>query len=157
MRKQPIKWTREMDERLRELYPTTLNDNIAKELGLIKHQIEHRAHYLGLKKPPGFKQEHMAESMAKRRTDTPACRNNPGRFRKGYIGGKDRWFKKGHRFPPEKERQRIENVTKARRKQTYEELLRIKYGLRRQTKMPMPEKVYNINKEKYFRNDEEQH
>ena len=112
MRKKQIKWTPQMDDRLRELYPTTINDNIAKDLGLIKHQVEHRAHRLGLKKPEGFKR------------------------------------------PPEKEKERIEHVTKARRKQTYDELVRIKYGLRRKTKMAMPEKVFYINKEKYIDNED---
>lgn len=154
MRNRQIKWTPQMDDRLRELYPTTINDNIAKDLGLIKHQVEHRAHRLGLKKPEGFKREHMAESMAKRRTDTIACRNNPGRFREGHTKGIEYRFREGHHFPPEKEKERIEHVTKARGKQTYDELVRIKYGLRRKTKMAMPEKVFYINKEKYIDNED---
>lgn len=154
MRSKPIRWTPQMDARLRELYPTTINANIAKDLGLTLHQIEHRAYLLSLKKPEGFKREHMAESMAKRRTDTIACRNSPGRFKKGNPIGMEHRFREGHHFPPEKEKERIEHITKSRRKQTYDELVRIKYGLRRKTKMAMPEKVFYINKGKYIDNED---
>lgn len=144
------KWTPQMNERLRELYPIMLNSDIAKEFGMTKSQVEHHAHDIGLRKPPGFNEAHQKESLSRRRP----CKKNAGWFTKGHSIGKRNRFTKGHRLDPETERKRIERVTEARRRQTYEELLRIKYGLRRKTKMPMPDKVYYINKEKYI-NDED--
>lgn len=145
------KWTPQMNERLRELYPIMINSDIAKEFGLTKHQVEYHAHAIGLRKPPGFNKEHLQESLARRRP----CRQNAGWFAKGHSIGKGHRFKKGHRLDPDTEKKRIEHVTASRRKQTYDELIRIKYGLRRKTKMPMPEKVYYINKDKYIKNDHE--
>ena len=74
MKAKPAKWTAEMDNRLRDLYPKLLNSDIAKHFNLTKHQIEYRAEYIGLKKPPGFKQQHMQESCAKRNLNTARAR-----------------------------------------------------------------------------------
>lgn len=150
MKAKPAKWTAEMDNRLRDLYPKLLNSDIAAHFNLTKHQIEYRAEYIGLKKPPWFKQQHMQESCAKRNLNTARARASKGRFRKGHSIGMDHRYTTGHHLTPEEDAARIRHITESRRKQTYEELLRIKYGLRRQTKLQLPDKVYNIDKKKYF-------
>lgn len=147
--RQQKKWTEAMIQTLREGYADRLNRDIAAELGVPLRAVEWWAHRLGLKKPPGFLEAHKKEIYGKRR---PA--HHKGQFTKGW--------KLGHRFAKgwaeseteEHRRERIRKSTEARRRQTYDELLRIKYGLRRKTRLPLPDKVYYIDKSKYFKEDE---
>lgn len=142
-------WTNEMEEKMRREYPTRFNADIAKDLRMTVRQVIYKAREMGLEKEPGFIEKHKAEIYARRNLDTPACRNNPGRFKKGGQQGKEHWYKPGHKLPAELLEQRTRHIRASRRKQTYEELLRIKYGLGRKTKLALKSTVYYIDKSKY--------
>lgn len=144
-----VAWTEEMLRTLTEEYPDKLNAEIAQRLGVTKAVVEHKARELGLRKPPDFNERHRKAIYARR---TVPYRND-GWFRKGTRTGEESRFRKGHTESEEGKAGRITSVTKARRKQTYDELVRIKYGLRRRTRLRLPRKVFYINKEKYIDDD----
>lgn len=144
------RWTEKDRERLRHLYPQKLNAQIADEFGVTIESVKTQARKMRLYKPEGFSQLMKKEIYARRNNNSQASRRNHARFKKGNRVGEANWFRHGPRQPSEEEKNRLTKSTSARRKQTYDELLRIKYGLRRQTKLHLPDKVYNIDKKKYF-------
>lgn len=144
------KWTEEMIQKLREGYADRLNRDIAKDLGVSVRSVEWWAGRLGLRKRPGFLTDHRKEIYGGR-----VCRANPGWLKKGHDVGRDHWYKDGHQEAADVRERRLAASAKARRRQTYDELVRIKYGLRRRTRLRLPDRVYWIDKSKYIKEDDE--
>lgn len=142
-------WTEEKVRLLKEGYASKINADLAKELGVSKSAVEHKAIELKLRKPPGFQHQHKDEIYPKRQYV-----RNPGWFKKGNRYSEEFWFN-GERLPEEKEAERVAKMTKTRRKQIYDELMRIKYGLRRQTRLNLRDKVYYIDRKKYIEDEDD--
>ena len=137
-------WTKEMLETLKEGYPHRLNADLAKELGVSTNAVAKKAAKLGLRKEPGFHEKNRKAIYGRRVTLW-----NKGWFKKGNTIGAEHRFT-GKKEPEHRKAERIEKDTAARRRQTYDELIRIKYGLRRRTRLRLPEKVFYVDKKKYI-------
>lgn len=133
---------------LTEEYPDKLNAELAEKLGVTQNSLSYKARSLGLEKSKDFFRKNRKAIYGKR-----VCYANKGWFRKGTRTGEESRFQKGHTESEERKAGRISSVTKARRRQTYDELVRIKYGLRRRTRLRLPRKVFYINKEKYIEDE----
>lgn len=144
-----VVWTEEMLRTLTEEYPDKLNAELAEKLGVTQNSLSYKARSLGLEKSKDFFRKNRKAIYARR----TAPYRNDGWFRKGTRTGEESRFRKGHTESEEGKAGRITSVTKARRKQTYDELVRIKYGLRRRTRLRLPRKVFYINKEKYIEDE----
>ena len=98
-----VRWTPEMDARLRELYPHYRTQDVAEAMGLRVSQVNGKAHLLGLLKS----REYLASEQSTRLR--PGCAPNAGTFKPGHAtwnkgmsyaaGGRsiETQFKPGHR------------------------------------------------------------
>lgn len=137
-------WTKEMLDTLTEGYPHRLNADLARELGVSVNAVAKKAGRLGLRKESGFRDKNRKAIYDRRVTLW-----NKGWFRKGNTIGSEHRFT-GEEETDQRKAERIEKVTAARRRQTYDELIRIKYGLRRRTRLRLPERVFYVDKKKYI-------
>lgn len=135
-----VVWTEEMDDTLKRLYPTTLNIDIMRTLGISESTFYRRVKLLGLTKADNYaetykKEHHRRQCIAERKKT-----NCPTRIKKGEHKSPATEFKSIPMSDEDKEMHR-----RIRMEQVYEERVRIKYGLPQKTKIKFKEK-YDLTK-----------
>lgn len=126
-----IKWTREMDRKLEQLFPDERNEVVARRLGCGVRTVERHARMLGLEKSEAFKERAKEMSADGYRRYCEYMRITGQKIvRKGVCG---KPFEKGHRFPPEVEARRI----KAIQDRAWDERVRFIRGVARKTRWQM--------------------
>ena len=104
-----IYWNRDMLDRLRRDYPTTLNDELAGCLGVSPSTMHRKVRELGLKKDPDWlarvwEERRRWAQVEKRRLGHPGC------FRKGERRSQATEFKAGHILTPEQLQKRSQSM-----------------------------------------------
>lgn len=100
-----IYWTPDMLRQMRELYPVTLNEELAGILGVSHRTLTRKARQLGIQKDPTWlrgiweERRRMAQMMSR-------ALGYPGKFQKGRRAYPDGEFKKGHQESPETKEKR---------------------------------------------------
>ena len=88
-----IHWSEPMIQKLRRLFPTTKNEDIAIELGVSVRTLIRQARALGLMKSPEWMAEHSRQNCRIMRI-LNKCRGNSGMFKKGVRKSPATEFKK---------------------------------------------------------------
>lgn len=141
-----IEWSEEMLQVLKENYATEINGDLAARLGVGVRALRYKAQAMGLKKASDFRS--WPEVRRRIRIGLTCC-DRTYYFREHPEVGEKTRFRKGNSFSPEKERARQQKATAARRRQTYDEKLRLKYGLRQETRLKLKTEYY-VDRAKYF-------
>ena len=122
-----VKWTREMDRKLVELFADERNEVIARRLGCGVRTVERHARALGLEKSAAFRERAKEWAAIGSRRYCEYMRITGRKIvRKGACG---KPFQKGHRFDAEVEARRV----KAIRDRAWDERVRIIHGVSRKT------------------------
>lgn len=88
-----IHWSEPMIQKLRRLFPTTKNEDIAIELGVSVRTLIRQARALGLMKSPEWMAQHSRQNCRIMRI-LNKCRGNSGMFKKGVRNSPATEFKK---------------------------------------------------------------
>ncbi|MEO9257387.1 MAG: hypothetical protein ABI207_03335 [Crocinitomicaceae bacterium] len=136
MKGKPTIWSTEMIEKLVTEFPIRFSREIGKDLGLSLRTIVRKARELNLEKEPDFldiRREQITELCVKNRSPNPSKGDKTFRI----PGAEKNQFKKGEPRPNVD----YGKVIKTRNETIKRERLRIKYGLKQQTKLKLT-KIY---------------
>lgn len=87
-------WSAPMEEKLRRLFPTTKNDDLAIEFDMSARTIVRKARELGLEKDREWMLEHKRQNCRLMRVINLCHRGNSGQFKKGQHASPKTEFKK---------------------------------------------------------------
>lgn len=142
-------WSEWKDEFIRENYGKMPMKDIATRLGITARTVANRARRLGIKAmsyPEMLENEEFRKAVNKRISDGQKVSTRIYRhFAEHPEVGKETRFQKGHTITESTKRK----VAAAYRKAVYDELVRMKYGMPRKTKIRLKRKNY-IDRKKYF-------
>ena len=129
--KNKITWTDEMLAMLDKQFPNCFNDQLAKRLKVSVRTVIRKARERGLKKVEGF--EWSPKANLRRRKNMP---ENPHKGKKGWTvpGGEAHQFGPGNP-PPKLHPQTRKKAVRKRNETIKREKLRLKYGLKPETKL----------------------
>lgn len=136
MKGKPTIWTTAMTEKLVTEFPIRFSREIGKDLGLSLRTIVRKARELSLEKEPDFldiRREQITELCIKNRAPNPTKGDKTFRI----PGGEKHQFKKGQPRPFVD----YDKVLQTRNATIKRERLRLKYGLKQQTKLKLT-KIY---------------
>lgn len=137
-RKQGIKinWTPAMLDELVRRFPTDFNRDIAASLGIGWRSVVRKARELGLQKIEGF---HEATGKERGRRAHAVRKHNPAQQGKGFVipGSEPHRFQKGHKPPQADNPELVAQIHRKRNELIARERIRIKYGLRRLSKLKL--------------------
>ena len=145
-----IIWEPWMLDYLVEHYATELNSDIADRFGISVRSVRYKALELGLEKDtPTINRKRVKLSADARRGMSYPCQFQPGVHPKTE-------FKPGRKESKETLEKRKTAISRGMRKLVYRELVRMKYGFERETRLRLNKKTY-IDKSKYLEeNDDDQ-
>lgn len=147
MRGKKINWEPWMVEYLTEHYARDTNAEIAEHLGMGKETVFRKAAELGLKKDwKALCALRARRSGAARRGKIYPHSFQPGRH-------PETQFQPGHKESEETRAARSEAIRRGMLRRVYSELVRMKYGLPRETRLRINPKMH-IDKEKYLLKDD---
>jgi hypothetical protein len=132
MKGQKIKWTEEMVQKLISDFPNRITIDIAKEIGVSLRTAIRKARELGIEKKEGFLDEFRTE-ITKRAQNNKAPNPNKGNKDFRIPGGENFQFQPGHKPI----NQNYELIRQKRNETIKREKLRLKYGLRQETKLKL--------------------
>jgi hypothetical protein len=126
-----IRWTAEMLALLDRQFPNCFNDQIAKRLKVSVRTVIRKARERGLEKVEGF--EWSGKANRRRQKNMPT---NPHKGKKGWSvpGGEAYQFGKNNP-PPKLTKPQRKRMVKTRNETIKRERLRLKYGLKQETKL----------------------
>jgi len=133
---EPLEWTPEMIETLRREFPTALNQDLGRKLGISQTSLHRKARELGLTKVPDHRERNIKEigaRISRGQKASPHAAANPGRFQKSQRANPAGEFQKGRRNwhdveTPEQKAARIQKAAATRKQTTQDELWRRKLG-----------------------------
>jgi hypothetical protein len=127
-----IKWSPEMIEKLRTEFPNRITIDIAKELGVSLRSAIRKAREIGVEKRENFLDDFRSE-ITKRATAKKPPNPNKGNKDFRIPGGEQYQFRVGQ----PQVRKNYERIHQKRNETIKREKLRLKYGLRQETKLKL--------------------
>lgn len=146
----PIEWTPEMLETLRREFPTALNQDLGRKLGISQTTLHRKARELKLTKAPDHRERNLkaiGARISRGQKASPKAAANPGRFQKSQRANPAGEFQAGRRNwhdveTPEQKAARIEKARQTRKQTTQQELLRRKLGFEPRIKQHLRLRYY---------------
>ena len=143
-----IIWEPWMLDYLRDHYAVELNTDIAEKFGISVRSVRYKALELGLDKDMStINRKRVKLSADSRRGMSYPCHFQPGMHPKTE-------FKPGRKESKETLEKRRAAISRGMRKLVYTELVRMKYGFPRETRLRLNKKTY-IDKSKYLEEDDQ--
>lgn len=149
-------WTPKEEKILIESYGVRLMTDFCSELGVSISSAKRKLKEMGISRKTNkdcFQNPQFMKAYS-RKIKASIQESEKSQAKKGRIheGSRKTLFQKGHKWGAETQKKVTSNIIKARRKQNYEELLRLKYGLPQETKLRLKKKL-NLRKEDYISED----
>lgn len=145
----PIEWTPEMLETLRREFPTALNQDLGRKLGISQTTLHRKARELKLTKAPDHRERNLktiAEKISRGQKDSQKAAANPGRFQKGERRNPAGEFRKGESWcrtaSAEKVAAKTQKASQTRKENTYHAMVRLKYGMQSGLKQHLRRREY---------------
>lgn len=132
MKGRKIKWTDEMCQKIMAEFPHRITIDMAKEMGVSLRSVIRKARELGIEKREGFLNDFRQE-ITKRANAAKPPNPNKGNSSFRVPGGELYQFQPGHK-PVNRN---MELIHKKRNETIKREKLRLKYGLKQETKLKL--------------------